>query len=104
MPLTSPASILYDNQGAAKNTSLPASILNKKHYAITYYSVHEAMTAVILRVGKEDSLTNLTDPFIEPLPRKRRYELFSNTTYSSQYNISMSVPSIPDSKHPGLIT
>ena len=68
--LTGPTSILCDNQDVVKNTSLPASILNKKHYAINYHSVCEAVTVGILRVGKEDSLTNLADPFTKTSPYK----------------------------------
>ena len=67
VPLTGPASILCDNQGVVKNTSIPTYILNKKHYAINYHSVCETVTAVILRVGKEDSLTNFADPFTKNL-------------------------------------
>ena len=62
VPLTGSSSILCDNQCIVKNTNLPASILNKKHYSINYHLVHEAATTGILRVGKEESLTNLADP------------------------------------------
>ncbi len=43
-----------DNNGVIKNTSIPESILMKKHNAI-----HKAAAARILQVGKEDGSMNL---------------------------------------------
>ena len=100
VPLQGPASVLCDNQGVVLNTSVPASALSKKHNAINYHAVREAVTAGILRVGKEDSNTNLADPFTKTLPQKRRYELFSCITYSSMYGKS----GPPQCKRPRLIS
>ena len=100
VPLQGPASVLCDNQGVVLNTSVPASALSKKHNAINYHAVREAVTAGILRVGKEDSNTNLADPFTKTLPQKRRYELFSCITYSSMYGKS----GPPQWKRPRLIS
>ena len=50
-----------DNHGVVKNVSIPKSTLMKKHNAINYHAVQEAVAAGILRVGKEDSETNLAD-------------------------------------------
>jgi hypothetical protein len=44
-----------------KNVSVPESTLMKKHNAINYHAVREAVAAGILRVGKEDGETNLVD-------------------------------------------
>mgnify|MGYP003321204368 FL=1 len=93
VPLQGPANVLCDNQGVVMNTSYPSSALSKKHNAINYHAVREAVTAGILRVGKEDSTTNLADPLTKTLPQKRRYELFSCITYSSMYGKSGPPPS-----------
>lgn len=85
VPLRGPASVLCDNQGVVKNTSMPESCLSKRHNAINYHSVREAAAAHILRVGKEDGETNLADPFTKILSRQKRYDLFSNITYSSMF-------------------
>lgn len=67
VPLVGASSILYDNQGVVKNTSLPDSTLSKRHNAINYHSICEAVTARIIRVGKEDGVTNLADAFLKGL-------------------------------------
>jgi hypothetical protein len=39
-----PANVFCDNSGVVKNTSIPESTLMKKHNAINYHSICEAMT------------------------------------------------------------
>ena len=85
VPIAGPASVFCDNQGVVKNASLPDSVLNKKHNAINYHAVREAVAAGILRVGKEDTETNLADAFTKSLTQQRRFDLFSRITYSSMY-------------------
>ena len=60
-PLDGFTGVFCDNQGMVKNTSLPVSTLHKKHNAINYHAVCEAVAMDIIRVGKEDSRTNLAD-------------------------------------------
>ena len=88
VPVVAPADVLCDNRGVVKNTSLPSSILSKRHNAINYHSVREAAAASILRVGKEDTETNLADLFTKILPRERRNALISQFTYSSAFGMS----------------
>ena len=59
--LDGPTDIMCDNQGVVKNTSLLQSTLGKKHNAVNYHVLREAAAAGILRVGKEDTETNLAD-------------------------------------------
>ena len=54
IPIYGPADVFCDNQGVVKNTSLPESVLSKKHNAINYHAVREAVVAGIMRVAKED--------------------------------------------------
>ena len=88
VPVVGPASLLCDNRGVVKNTSLPASVLSKRHNAINYHAVREAAAAGILRVGKEDTATNIADLFTMMLHRERRNELLSQFTYSSAFGSS----------------
>jgi hypothetical protein len=53
----------------------------KKHNAINYHSIHEAVAAKILRVGKEDGMTNLADLFTEVLTADRRRALCRHILY-----------------------
>jgi len=57
------------------NTSIPESTLGKKHNAINYHSVREAVAARIMIVGKGDGATNLADLFTKVLPGPKRKEL-----------------------------
>ena len=61
VPIEGPANVFCDNRGIVKNVSIPESTLMKKHNAINYLAVREAVAAGILRVGKEDGETNLAD-------------------------------------------
>jgi hypothetical protein len=75
VPIEGPASVFCDNRGVVKNTSLPESTLTKKHNAINYHAVREAVAADILRVGKEDGQTNLADLLMKVLTSDKRREL-----------------------------
>jgi hypothetical protein len=61
IPINDPALVYCDNQGVVKNVTIPESVLSKKHNAIDYHAVREAVAATILRVGKESSVTNVAD-------------------------------------------
>ena len=39
IPLEGAAQVFYDNQGVVKNTSVPESVLTKKHNAVNYHAV-----------------------------------------------------------------
>ena len=74
-PLLGPTNVYCNNQGVVKNTSVPESTLNTKHNSINYHVVREAVASGILRVGKEDTLTNLADPLTKLVPYSRKQEL-----------------------------
>ena len=82
VPLDGPAQVYCDNQGVVKNTSIPESVLSKKHNAINYHAVREAAAAGVLQVIKEDTQTNLADLFTKVLPGDRRRELLSCILYN----------------------
>jgi hypothetical protein len=70
-----PSNVFCDNRGVVKNTSIPESTLSKKHNAINYHAVREAAAHGILRVGKEDTQTNLADLLTKVLIAARRHDL-----------------------------
>ena len=55
----------------------PESVLNKKHNAINFHIVRESVAARIMRVGKEDTATNIADVFTKLVPFTRKRELLS---------------------------
>jgi hypothetical protein len=75
VPIEGPANVFCDNRGVVKNVSIPESTLMKKHNAINYHAVREAVAAGILRVGKEDGETNLADLLTKVLTGEKRWNL-----------------------------
>jgi hypothetical protein len=73
-PIECPANVFCDNRGVVKNTSMPESTLTKKHNAINYNAVREAVAAGILRVGKEDGETNLADLLTKVIVGQKRWD------------------------------
>ena len=81
LALDGPADVYCDNQGVVKNTSIPESTLSKKHNAVNYHIVREAVAADAMRVGKEDTNTNLADALTKILPFSRKRELLGVLLY-----------------------
>ena len=48
VPVDGPADVYCENAGVVKNASVPESMLSKKHNAINYHAVREAVAAAIL--------------------------------------------------------
>jgi hypothetical protein len=68
IPINGPAKTYCDNQGIVKNVSIPESVLSKKHNAINYHAMREAVAACIMQVAKEDGDSNLADLLTSLLP------------------------------------
>ena len=81
IPIDGAADVFCDNQGVVKNTSLPESVLSKKHNAINYHAVREAVAAGIMRVAKEDGETNLADLLTKSLNLLKWKRLLGCMTY-----------------------
>ena len=78
VPIDGPANVFCDNNGVAKNTTIPESMLAKKHNAIDDHAIWEAVAARIIRVGKEYGMTSLADLFTKVLTADRWRELCRN--------------------------
>ena len=78
IPLVGPASLFCDNQSVVINTTVPSSMLKKKHNSICYHKVRESIAAGILRVAKEPTETNLADILTKPLAGPRFKHLISH--------------------------
>ena len=72
-----PANIFCDNDSVVKNSTRPESTLKKKHNAIAYHRVREALAAGTARIAKEDGETNLADILTKLLPGPRLKLLIS---------------------------
>ena len=81
LALDGPADVYCNNQGVVKNTSIRESTLSKKHNTVNYHIVREAVAANAMRVGKEDTDTNLADALTKILPYSRKKELLGCVLY-----------------------
>jgi hypothetical protein len=75
VPIDGPANVFCDNNAVVKNTTLPESTLSKKHNAICYHRVREAVAAGTIRIAKEGTESNLADLFTKVLPMVIRERL-----------------------------
>jgi hypothetical protein len=68
VPLEKTSLLIGDNMGIMLNTTLPSSMLKKKHNAIAYHRVREAIAAKIIIFAHIDSKVNVSDILTKPLP------------------------------------
>lgn len=69
VPLDGPAVLLGDNRSVVINTTVPSSVLKKKHCSISYHRVREAIAAGIMVFHHIGSITNLADILTKPLAK-----------------------------------
>ena len=67
VPLDGSVLLLGDNKSVVLNTTIPSSALKKKHNAIAYHRVREAIAARIVRFCHVDTQVNLADVLTKPL-------------------------------------
>lgn len=70
IPINGPSEILCDNRSVVTNSSVPTSVLNKRHNAICYHRVREAQAAGIIKVGWIEGKNNLADLFTKTTMKK----------------------------------
>jgi hypothetical protein len=63
-----PAILLGDNNSVVLNTSVPSSVLKKKHHACAYHRVREAIAGGIMKFAHIPGKTNYADVLSKPLP------------------------------------
>jgi len=84
-----PSILLVDNEAVVKNSTLPSSTLKKKHNAIAYHKVREAVAAGIIKVAHIRSQANMADILTKPLSPQAYYDLlrwvlFKRESYENQ--------------------
>ena len=75
VPINEPALMLGDNMSVVMNTTLPSSVLKKKHNAIAYHRVREAIAAKVINFAHIRSEDNIADILTKPLPNQSFYKL-----------------------------
>ena len=81
VPIEGPTNIFTDNEAVFKNASIPHSVLSKKQHSISYHMCREAVADSTIRVGKEDTETNLADPFTKVMVAPKREPIFDRYMY-----------------------
>jgi len=61
IPIDGPCDVFCDNRSVVTNSSIPTSVLNKRHNAICYHRVREAQAADVIRVGWIEGKYNVAD-------------------------------------------
>ena len=81
VPIDGPANVLSDNMAVIQNSTIPSSTIKKKHNAICYHRVREAVASGIIRIAKIDTKENLADLFTKPLPAALLHHLMQRILY-----------------------
>jgi hypothetical protein len=76
--LDGPALMLGDNLSVVLNTTVPSSVLKKKHNAIAYHRVREAIVASIMRFAYIKSEENVSDVLKKPLSNEKFHYLMKS--------------------------
>jgi hypothetical protein len=68
IPIDGPSNVFCDNKSVVTNSTIPTSLLNKKHNSIAYHRVRESIAAKVTRIAKVDTKENLADLLTKFLP------------------------------------
>ena len=77
IPVTTPTRMYGDNRGVIDSVSIPQSELKKRHIAILYHFVREAIAAKIIDVTWIASNENYADILTKALGRNQFYTLLN---------------------------
>jgi hypothetical protein len=77
IPLVEECAVFCDNSAVVTNTR-PEATLKKKHAAINFHRVREAIAAGTIKVAKENTQTNLADILTKLMPGSKMKELLEH--------------------------
>lgn len=81
VPLEGPANVMCDNKSVVNNSTIPSSTLKKKHNAICYHRVREAVAAKVIRIAHVPTGQNLADMLTKPLGGCKLHEFCKKILY-----------------------
>ena len=81
VPIHGPANVLADNNTMVKNSTVPSQTIHKKHNAICYHFVREAVAANIIRIAYIPTTENLADMFTKPLGSTKLHAFIQKILY-----------------------
>ena len=84
VPIMGSAVLYGDNQGVVLNTTVPSSTLKKKHNAIAYNRVREAIAAGVLHFFHIRSTENVADVLTKSMGPKSFYGHIKNVLFGAR--------------------
>ena len=94
VPLTTPTMLLGDNMSVILNTTVPSSQLKKKHNAIAYHHIREAIAGKIVSFVHIPSKLNVSDVMTKPIPNDQ----FLTLIYPHLFRKPIFEPSVTDNE------
>jgi hypothetical protein len=76
--LDGPGLMLNDNMSVVLNTTIPSSVLKKKHDVIAYHREREGIAARIMRFAYIKSKGNVNKVLTKPLSNEKFHYLMKN--------------------------
>ena len=86
VPIEGPTLMLGDNMSVVISTTIPSSVLKKKHLACGYHRVREAIAAGILRFAHIPSAENAADILTKPTAKHIFYPLVKKMLFRVPVN------------------
>jgi hypothetical protein len=83
VPVNGPVLMLGDNRSVVLNTTVPSSALKKKHCAINYHRVREAIAGKIVKYVHISSQLNIADVLTKPLAGNVLYQLVKPVLFAN---------------------
>ena len=77
--------LLGDNKSVVINTTVPSSVLKKKHCALSYHKVRETIACNVLRFSHIDSNQNYSDILTKPQPQIKFRSLIEPLLFCSLF-------------------
>ena len=84
IPIDGPCDVFCDNRSVVTNSSIPTSVLNKRHNAICYHRVREAQAAGVIRVGWIEGKYNVADLFTKTTLSNEAKRTFVQYIFNNQ--------------------
>jgi hypothetical protein len=96
IPVSEPTNMYGDNMSVVLNTTVPSSQLKKKHNAIAYHRVQEAIAGKIVELHHIPSTDNIADVLTKPLPVNTYHRLLQPVLFCEQLGLAKFVKTTKD--------
>lgn len=85
VPLDGPTWMFGDNESVVTSSTIPSSLLNKRHNALSYHRVREAVAAGFINFIHIAGTSNIADVLTKFLPRAAFWPLIGHILFAKGY-------------------